>query len=1409
MTLRLLLICLCLNLTAAFRLHATEYYSYSLTQSDGLSGMYVRDVVQDRHNGCLWFATLDGLNRYDGYTFTNITTREVMQRGDTPDNRVKRIHPWGKDFLWLKLRGNVFACYHLRARRFVFHTNPVNTNETYDNISLMEGEVWLYDSANGCMRVRLNGEAFTPTKFTTANNALPSPHVNFIRKGSGGNVWIGTAKGLVSVTGDNARTVKGKYDIIATAPTIIKGKKREVFISSAGDILYVADGKLQPMRCLGKLPSGLKVKDAITINGRILLTTKEDVYEFLPQQNRLQRCASITVKDASAIVDNYGNPLLVNDNGDFHFFAANKRQYAGSLPFANSQTKRELNFKAVTTRDSQLLVSTNGQGLFSVDLKGKASRLAEAHQIHTPNDYILSICQDRQGNIWILPEDSGVYCLTPNWSAAAFAAFPAQKATANDDHFQMVRMLRNAKDGNTYAANMGSGLATVSGVELHSMGTPYGSVLSVAFDNGGTPWWGTRQGIFVGDTQYRHDKANALSPSSDKVSDVLCDTKGRMWLACYGGGLDLAVRQKDTWAFRTFFTWSKEVKETRVLCQDHHGMVWLGTGEGIIRFDPDRTALGKKAFRQLLVNKNPKMDEIHAIVEDSKHRVWVTITGTGVALYDNNGRTPRLVRVFTNVDGLGDNSVQSIVEDNRGRIWVGTNNGVSCYNEARQHFNNYSLSNVNLFGNRCLENAACTLPGGLVAFGTKNGMAYFNPDHMVRKPQNTRAGLTSIHINNIPLEQLENEGKANHDGKAFHLDHTHNSIQIRFSDFTFDREHNSQYTYWLEGYDKEWSEPSKMPTAIYKNLPPGTYRFHLRSSYMDNDWSEDSTMVTFVIAPPFWATWYAWLAYFIAAGAIIYFIWRELEDKRRLRERIRVEQQLTDFKMHFFTNISHEFRTPLTVILGAMDSIREKGELPGNLKQPVSTMLKSTRRMKRLIDRLMDFSKTEDGKMQLRVEDTEVVGFTRDIWTMFQQVAQNKRINYHLTTFAKEHHTPIDRKKADTILCNLISNALKYTPTGGEVTVAIEQDSQNGKLLLRVTDTGVGIKEEKQKELFSRFMQSSFSYDSAGIGLYLSGRMATLHHGSITYTARPGGGSIFTLTLPDSATAYTESETAKQEAQPLAVDPQKDEAWLEGYKEATGLSLNDKRVLVVEDDADVTDFVCQELRHYFVVSTACNGKEALDMIAEQRPDLIITDVMMPVMDGYELTGKLKTNDDFYDIPVIMLTALTDDRKRAKGYDAGADDYIAKPFSMKMLVSRCAQLIRQHDRLKATYSTMVSEEPQKVQTIIREERDKKFIDILDNWIMRHLSDSELNIDTLASSLSYGRSTFYAKVNALTGMTPNNYIRKIRLTEAKRLLEEDNITVAEVSYKTGFSNPYYFSRCFKQEFGMPPSTYRKGS
>ncbi len=1405
----LLLICLCLNLTTTLRLNATEYLSYSLSTSEGLSDMYVRDVVQDRYNGCLWFATLNGLNRYDGYTFSNVTSREVMQRGDMPDNRIRKIHLWGKSFLWLKLRGNVYACYGLRAHRFLFHTNPTNTDETYNDISLMENEVWLYDSANGCMRVKIEGEEFTPpNKFSTANNTLPSQHVNFVRKGTGGNVWIGTDKGLVRVTQSNVcTTIKGKYDIIAYIP-IIKGKK-ELFVTSAGDILTVSGGKLLSVRCQGKLPAGLKVKNVTTVNGRFLMTTKEDVYEYLPQQNRLGRSAAVAVKDAIIIVDNCNNRLIVNNNGDFHFFT-DKRQYHGSLPFANIQSRRDLNFKAVTTKDGQLLVSTNGQGLFSVDTKGKASGHAESHQIPTPNDNILSICQDRQGNVWVLPEDMGVLCLTPNWSTAAFAPFPAQKATANDDHHQMVRMLRNTKDGNTYAANMGNGLAVYSGGELQSLGSAYGSVLGVAIDNGGTHWWGTRQGVFVGDRQYRHDKANALSPSSDKVSDVLCDTKGRMWLACYGGGLDLAVRQKDTWAFRTFFTWSKEVKEARVLCQDHNGMIWLGTGEGVILFNPDKTAMGQKAYRQLLTNKNPKMDEVHAILEDSKHRVWVAITGTGVVLYDNRGKTPRLVRVFANSDGLGDNSAQSIVEDSKGRIWVGTNSGVSCYNEARQHFNNYSLSNLNLFGNRCLENAACTLPNGAVAFGTKNGMAYFNPDNMVRKPLTTKAGLIAILVNNSPLEQLESEDKAQYDGKVFHLDHTHNSIQIRFSDFSFDREHNSQYTYRLEGYDKEWSEPSKIPTAVYKNLPPGTYKFHLRSSYMDSDWSEDRTMVTFTIHPPFYATWYAWLIYILAAATIAYFVWREVEDKRRLRERIRVEKQLTDFKMHFFTNISHEFRTPLTVILGAMDSIREKGELPGNLKQPVSNMLKSTRRMKRLIDRLMDFSKTEDGKMQLCVEDTEVVSFTRDIWAFFQQVAQNKRINYHFSTFAKEHHAPLDRKKADSIMCNLISNALKYTPMGGEVTVSLEHDSQNGQLQLRVADSGVGIKEEKQKELFSRFMQSSFSYDSVGIGLYLSGRMATLHHGSITYMARPEGGSIFTLALPDSADVYAADEMAQQEAQALAVDARKDEAWLEGYKEATGLSLNDKRILIVEDDADVMDYLCQELRKYFVVSTACNGKEALDMVAEQRSDLIITDVMMPVMDGYELTGKLKTNDDLYDIPVIMLTALNEEQKKAKGYDAGADDYIAKPFSMKMLVSRCAQLMRQHDRLKASYSTMVSEEPQKVQTIIREERDKKFVDILDNWIMRHLSDTELNIDTLASSLSYGRSTFYAKVNTLTGMTPNNYIRKIRLTEAKRLLEEEeNITVAEVSYKTGFSNPYYFSRCFKQEFGMPPSTFRRGS
>lgn len=1393
---------LILSLCSLF-LNARDYITYTLNKSDGLSDSYVRDIVQDQAKGYLWFATLNGLNKYDGYKITNVITREAMQQGDIPDNRIVNVYSWGKDFVIVKLRGNVFAFYNLHQRRFTFHTENQDSKETFRNACFLDKQVWLFDNINGCMSIKVNDNHFQTKKYNKANHLLPSSQVNSVAKGLNGCIWIATSKGLVRIDHKGKSTnINTKYNFVAQV--VHQGK--EYFITDQGMIFTYYRGKLITLSIAHRLPHNVLVKNVIAYQEKLLLATTGMIYEYHIKKASLQESKEFLISNANVIEDNQHHKILINNNGLLYYFTQNHHWYS-KLPSVQAPADQNLNYKIVTTQDNQVMVCSNGFGLFILSPKKEmsATQLVPAMHYPTNTDYLLSIYEDKLGNVWISEEDLGVLCLSRRNIMTEQIAYPAIVPFKYDDHFNTVRMLKKTSDGKIFSCSLNGQLTTFDGKKLTTNPVQYGSVLSTAITKEGIRLWGTRQGLFVGNKQYKHDKNIPNSISSDKISDILYDKKGRIWLACYGGGLDLALPYKDGLNFLHFFTQSREVKEARVLCQDHKGNIWLGTGEGVFVFNPDKLATRNIKNIHLVVNKNPKMDEIHAIMEDSKHRIWVAITGTGVALYDNAGKTPKLINVFTHADGLGDSNVQSFVEDNQGRIWVGTNFGVSCYNEKVKRFNNY-LINYSMLGNRCMENSACKLDNGMVAFGTKEGIAYFYPNHMSRSRCNSQTAITLILVNGIPLEQMPQDSYTIEDNQL-ELSHDQNSLVINFSDFTFEKDHNSQYSYWLEGYEQDWSIPSREAAVTYRKLPPGNYKFHLRSCDAQGEWNSEK-IFSITIRPPFWATWYAWIFYIFLICGITYFVWKQLEEKRQLKEKIRLEQKLTDFKIHFFTNISHEFRTPLTIILGAMENIREKGELPGQIKLPISNMMKSTHRMKRLIDRLLDFTKLQEQKMTLKVEETEIISFVRDIYSYFQQIAQNKHIEFIFSTFAKELTLPVDKKILDTIVCNLISNALKYTPVNGEVSIKIEKDEKNNQLLIHVIDNGIGIKEEKRQQLFMRFMQSSFSYDSIGIGLYLSNKMAQIHHGAITYQNRPTGGSIFTLQLPATASIYTEQEFAQQTTA-LLINDEKEKVWQEDYKEIAGKSLNDKHVLIVEDDADVLNFLCQELKHYFIIHTACDGKEALEKLDNPRPDLIISDVMMPIMNGYELTRKLKTSDAYYDIPVILLTALNEENKKVKGYDAGADEYIEKPFSMKMLVSRAAQLIHQYEKMKANFSQMAKEEPQRVQSIIKEERDKKFIDILDSWIMKHLSDPDLNIDHLASSLSYGRSTFYAKVSNLTGMTPNNYVRQKRLNEAKRLLEEAEDNISEIAYKTGFGNPYYFTRLFKKEFGMTPSAYRKGT
>lgn len=536
---------------------------------------------------------------------------------------------------------------------------------------------------------------------------------------------------------------------------------------------------------------------------------------------------------------------------------------------------------------------------------------------------------------------------------------------------------------------------------------------------------------------------------------------------------------------------------------------------------------------------------------------------------------------------------------------------------------------------------------------------------------------------------------------------------------------------------------------------------------------------------------------------------KSIREKNILKGKIKFEQELIRYKLVFFTNIAHEFRTPLTLIQGSLE--KEKRIMKANhwqleLEKTVRTMDKSVQRMLRLIDQLLEFRKMQAGKLKLSLQETDVVMFVQGICKMFDDAAESKQIDFKLESQLPAYLMYLDQQKMDKVVFNLLSNAFKYTPEKGRIVVSLA--FQEGKLTVRVADTGVGIPKEKQAQLFSRFMQSSYTGENFGIGLHLTHELVKVHHGEISFHDNEGGGAVFVVKIPLDKECYEESDFLI-ENNPILVAPvdsviKPEDEKKEQQKADTDEPLNRKTILLVEDDNDVRDFLASELESCFNLKVATDGQMGLAMAKEEDFDLVVSDVMMPGMNGFELTKRLKNKFETCHIPVILLTALSTDDKVLEGTESGADAYITKPFSPQLLVARIFQLLDQRERLKQKFS----KEGQTVRSAMcASDQDQMFVRRLDAVIYPRLGEQDLSVDKVAGLLRMGRTLFYRKVRGVTGYTPNDYIRVLRMKKAAELLAKGDNNVSEVAYAVGFDNPYYFSKCFKAQYGMPPSQYIK--
>lgn len=1248
-------------------------------------------------------------------------------------------------------------------------------------------------------------------KFVTLQDGLPSNAVSDIYQDQKGFMWFSTNNGLARYDGNQMKVYLQDSAYASSSDRRVKRITEDkdfkyMWIYTASETFYCLDmttghlvdylseakgwraqerplhftqSKLQENGLFymwGPKDGGLIV-DYRDGNFKVKHLSAKEMEAILPKLQDVkmadkQLVQKWKVPNGRVLTDNKGGKWIYNNTGILRKVVGDSLITLRLLPNETNYIDYE-RFNIVEDNHGLVWISTYGKGLFvfNHDLnQGQHFVANEKGESPIASNYLLCITADRRDGVWVSAEYGGVSHLQV-MDKGVVRIFP--NGRENLDLSNVVRMVKKQRDGSVMVGTRDGCLYHYSADMAQMLVKSHfdSNIYSVVEMPQGRMWIGTRgKGIYgIPGLDFKNKKVFCLKP----------DDRGRMWIGIFGEGLSVAIPRGEGYEVRTFFADSVGLNEVRCLAIDRKGMLWGGTSGGLFCVDPTRFAADGKGLR---VYK--RGSEIHDMLVDRQGRLWLTVPGEGlVCMQDGN------FRILDASQGLINNMVQSVVETEDGNLWVSTQQGVSCWKAKDNSFDNYLFSRV-MMGNVYNENSAVCLDDGRVLLGGNYGLTIINPSRISHVK-----GQTSVVFTSHPYSD------------EMTLSYEERSPKINFSTLDYSDVNNVKYTYWLEGYDSSWSVPSPTPWVNYQNLPFGSYSLHVKASYSDGIWGKESVL-DISVEPPFYLSVWAWVFYALFLTVVIVMVVKSIREKNILKGKIKFEQEFTRYKLVFFTNIAHEFRTPLTLIQGSLE--KEKRIMKTNhwqleLEKTVRTMDKSVQRMLRLIDQLLEFRKMQAGKLKLSLQETDVVMFVQGICKMFDDAAESKQIDFKFESQLPAYLMYLDQQKMDKVVFNLLSNAFKYTHAKGTISVSL---SFTDVMTIRVADTGVGIPQEKRELLFSRFMQSSYTGESFGIGLHLTHELVRTHHGEITYQENEGGGSVFVVTIPLQKDCYEASDFLVKDSPILKADLTKErdgqeEKTTDAVPSAPSAPLNRRTILLIEDDNDVREFLLSELESCFDLKVASDGKAGIAMAKELDVDLIVSDVMMPGMNGFELTKRLKNSFETSHIPIILLTALSTDENVLEGTESGADAYITKPFSPQLLMARILQLLNQREILRQKFGKV----PQEIRSaMLRNEQDSLFVKRLDSIVYSRLGEQDLSVDKVAGLLHLGRTIFYKKVRGTTGYTPNEYIRVIRLRKAAELLKEGEKNVSEVAYAVGFDNPYYFSKCFKEQFGMPPSHYR---
>ena len=838
------------------------------------------------------------------------------------------------------------------------------------------------------------------------------------------------------------------------------------------------------------------------------------------------------------------------------------------------------------------------------------------------------------------------------------------------------------------------------------------------------------------------------------------------------------------------------------IIRDKNGKLWVGTfGKGVVVFDED----DKKLYNFTTDHSFPS-NAVNYMMEDSRKRILVA-TRKGIIIFKDVSQ-PNVFVSFGAKEGLENTQVRAIQEDHDGYIWISTNGGISRLDEKNKRFYNYNYHDGIPMGD-FMDGSTCITPDGTLFFGSQNGACYFNPRELSSPREVSPVTITQFFIYNKQTESRDTRLPVPISNRIVELPYNQNTFNISFNVLDYTQSSQVEFSYMLEGLENAWYSTQGDNQVTFRNIPHGNYVFKVKTRFRNQEWNENAAQLTVVIAPPLWLTWYAKLGYVILFIFALYALLRFYKRKLDLESSLEVErkqslnkQELNEERLRFYTNITHELRTPLTLILGPLEDLLSDATLSPKHANKISIIHDSATRLLNLINRILEFRKTETQNRKLSVAKGDLGQLVQEVGLRYKELNPNNKVNYHIHIETEDTEIFYDADMITIILDNLMSNAAKYT-SEGDITLSLRsvEENQIKYTEISVSDTGHGIDAEALPHIFDRYYQAKSKYQASGsgIGLALVKGLSELHEGILKVESAVDTGTTFTLrlltenTYPNAIHAQHDMEKKPMDAEETTITDTPTE--------------NHPIVLVVEDNADIREYIRSSFTDIYEVITAKDGKEGWELAQVRIPNIIVSDIMMPVMDGIELCKRIKEDMRTSHIPVILLTAKDSLQDKEEGYASGADSYLTKPFSAKLLHSRINNLLETRKKIASLLALADTQPKQESAVSSLNKLDNEFLQKITQIIEENLEMEKMDIAFIADKMCMSHSTLYRKIKGLTDMSANEFIRKVKMRKGVELLMSGQYTISEIAYMIGFSSVAYFRQCFKDEYGMSPSDYVK--